>query len=184
MQRLGQGAVSVLHARSFEPFWPPDTKLAPLPHIIRRMSLGLNSRQGCACFKNSCKMQDLRFKSYAFTCDLKLVTCNFCSAIISSAFTMATATVLPPFLPFMDIYGTSSPINPSFDSSASTKPTGTPITKAGLVLPSLIILVNSINAVGALPITTILDVGCGMWDVGLKAFLIPIAVLVTLFIFA
>src|SRR3990170_5791495 len=50
MQRLGQGAVSVLHAGSFEPFRPPDTKLAPLPHIIRRMSLGLNSRQGCAWF--------------------------------------------------------------------------------------------------------------------------------------
>src|SRR3989338_669900 len=50
MQRLGQGAVSVLHARSFEPFRPPDTKLAPLPHIIRRMSLGLSIRQVCAWF--------------------------------------------------------------------------------------------------------------------------------------
>ena len=44
--------------------------------------------------------------------------------------------------------------NASFDSGDETKPTGTPITSAGLANLSLIMDMTSKSAVGALPTTT------------------------------
>src|SRR5918998_5809213 len=73
-----------------------------------------------------------------------------------SAFNIEETTGLPPFLPLLVMKGTSSILaSSSFDSVADTKPTGMPTTSAGFVIPSLIMLMTSCRAVGALPIATI-----------------------------
>lgn len=59
-------------------------------------------------------------------------------AIFNNAFTIATATVLPPFLPNDVINGYFICNSTSFDSTALTNPTGTPITSSGLK-PSFLI---------------------------------------------
>ena len=64
---------------------------------------------------------------------------------------MAAATVLPPFLPFATIYGTSTVMIRSFACTTLTNPTGTPITRAGCTHPSRISSSMAISAVGAFP---------------------------------
>ena len=65
------------------------------------------------------------------------------------------AAGLPPFLPIFVINSTSVFDSSNFDSAAETNPTGIPITSDGIASPSLIILITSHKAVGALPIATI-----------------------------
>lgn len=55
------------------------------------------------------------------------------------ALQIVAAMLLPPFLPFAMMYGTSNSIIISFDSTTFTNPTGTPMIRSGLILPSLII---------------------------------------------
>ena|ERR1044072_6248228 len=64
------------------------------------------------------------------------------------------ATELPPFLPILVILGICDLESAILDSSAETKPTGTPITNEGIDTFSSIILSTSYKAVGAFPIIT------------------------------
>src|SRR5919108_4686241 len=64
------------------------------------------------------------------------------------------AVGLPPFLPIFVINSTLVFISSDFDSAAETNPTGIPITSAGFIVFSFIILITSYKAVGAFPITT------------------------------
>src|SRR5208283_1113103 len=79
-------------------------------------------------------------------------THDVAAASSRSACIMATATELPPFLPKTVIEGCLTTSHSAFfDSSACTKPTGTPITKAGRTPSCSIRRITSRSAVGAFP---------------------------------
>src|SRR5713226_3023590 len=73
----------------------------------------------------------------------------------SRAWTIATATVLPPLRPRATMYGVGRRSAASFDSAAETNPTGTPITSDGRAPASSTRRTVSSSAVGALPTATI-----------------------------
>ena len=70
---------------------------------------------------------------------------------------MAAARLLPPFLPLETIYSILVSIRASLESSAPTKPTGTPIMALAFNRPTSFISIALYRAVGAFPKINILS---------------------------
>ncbi len=71
------------------------------------------------------------------------------------SFMAATAIGVPPRVPTVEIEGTAIRLSLSLLSAAFTKPTGTPITNAGIILFDSISSQSVSRAEGAFPITII-----------------------------
>ena len=75
------------------------------------------------------------------------------TAKISNALRIEAAAGEPPFLPSIEICGTSNLARACLDSITETKPTGTPITNPGVAVESDSCRQSAKSAVGALPMT-------------------------------